>query len=94
MENDKEKKGQQRKVVPTVSNGFDDGTLIELVHDPRQRRTLLAQFNGGRWTLLRHVNIGSDLQLIPFSPENCLPRPQDARFVQTGVFNLWWRPER
>jgi hypothetical protein len=72
VENDKERNNQQRKVVPTVSNGFDDGTIIELVRDPRQHRTLLAQFNGGRWTLLRHVNVGVDLRLIPFSPENNL----------------------
>jgi Protein of unknown function (DUF3302) len=66
----------------TVSNGFDDGTIIELVHDPRQHRTLLAQFNGGRWTLLRHVNVGASLQLIPFSfgrrgnPRRKIPRPR------------------
>jgi hypothetical protein len=72
VENDKQKSDRDRRIIPTVSDAFEDGTIIELVHEPRQRQTLLAQFNGGRWTLLRHMNVGADLRLIPFSPENNL----------------------
>ena len=42
---------QKRKIIPTVSEVLEDGTIIELVYRPENRITFLVVFNAGRWTL-------------------------------------------
>lgn len=62
----------KRQTIPTASATLDDGTLIELVYQPARRKTLLAQFSAGRWTLQESVKAGADRVLVPFSPTNNL----------------------
>src|SRR5665213_645722 len=46
--------------------------MIELVYDAGRRRTFLAVFSSGRWTLQDSVTTKSGITLVPFSPENNL----------------------
>src|SRR5262249_21603771 len=48
------------------------GTLIELVYQADKRRTYIALFNAGRWTLLDHIDVAGGDRLAPFSPSNNL----------------------
>src|SRR5262249_16093596 len=67
----KEDKNQKR-VVPTVSDVLDDGTIIELIYRPERRRTYLGVFNVGRWRILDHFDVSGDIRLVPFSANNNL----------------------
>ncbi len=58
VENNPEQKKKQ--IVPTASAILDDGTLVEMVFQPKQRRTLFAIYSAGRWTLQDAIDIGSD----------------------------------
>lgn len=70
MEDKPEEKKKQ--FVPTASAVLDDGTLVELVYQPTQRRTFLALYSTGRWTLAERVDLSETTQLVPFSAENNL----------------------
>jgi hypothetical protein len=61
-----------RRTVPTASQVLDDGSIIELVYQPAARRTLIAQYNAGRWTLANHIDLDEKNRLVPFSPHNNL----------------------
>ncbi|WP_338695230.1 hypothetical protein V5279_03815 [Bradyrhizobium sp. 26S5] len=63
---------QKRKIIPTVSEVLEDGTIVELVYRPEIRNTSLAIFNAGRWTLQSHVDVSERHRLVPFSPNNNL----------------------
>lgn len=63
---------QKRKIIPTVSEVLEDGTIIELVYRPEHRVTFLVIFNAGRWTLQSHVDVSERHRLVPFSPNNNL----------------------
>lgn len=65
-------KGREKHILPTASAILDDGTLVELVYQPREVRTALALYSAGRWTLQSHVDAGSGIRLVPFSPKNNL----------------------
>jgi hypothetical protein len=62
----------KRIITPTVSTILDDGTIVELVYEQRHHRTMLTQFNAGRWTSLPRLDVAPSMQLVPFSPENNL----------------------
>ncbi|WP_212479509.1 hypothetical protein, partial [Bradyrhizobium liaoningense] len=62
----------KKTIIPTASAVLEDGTLVEMVFQPKQRRTLFAIYSVGRWTLQDAVDIGSDARLVPFSPNNNL----------------------
>src|SRR6266567_3181260 len=70
MENDAEEK--KKRIVPTASTILEDGTIIEMVFRPEQRRTLFAIYSAGRWTLQDGFDLGEDAHLVPFSPGNNL----------------------
>ncbi|WLA39717.1 hypothetical protein QNJ95_43940 [Bradyrhizobium elkanii] len=63
---------QKRKIIPTVSEVLEDGTIIELIYRPEVRSTSLVLFNAGRWTLQSHVDVSERHRLVPFSPNNNL----------------------
>ncbi len=70
MDRDAEEKTKQ--TIPTTSAILDDGTMIELVYDQERRRTFLAVFDAGRWTLQGRVTTSGGTVLVPFSPDNNL----------------------
>jgi hypothetical protein len=61
-----------RTIVPAVSWSLPDGTLVELLYRPGERRTLFALCNAGRWTLQPHLDLDENARLVPFSPYNNL----------------------
>lgn len=63
---------EKKQVVPTASAILEDGTIVELAFHPTLRRTVLAVYSAGRWTLQDGIDVGSDMRLIPFSPNNNL----------------------
>ena len=71
MDNDQHSQSK-KPTIPTTSATLDDGTLVELVYQPARRKTLLALFTAGRWTLQESVKASEDRVLVPFSPNNNL----------------------
>ena len=63
---------EKQQHIPTASAIAGDGTLIELVYDPTLRRTALALFSAGRWTLQAKFEIDKSASLVPFSARNNL----------------------
>jgi hypothetical protein len=72
MEGGTSDKESQRSALSIVSETLTDGTIIELLYDERSHRTTLAKFNGGRWTIVPHLDAETKRRLIPFSSENNL----------------------
>src|SRR5258708_176334 len=60
------------KGIPTVSPVLEDGTIVDLVYHSEARRTLLALYSAGRWTLQPHIDSHTRGRLVPFSPGNNL----------------------
>lgn len=67
-----EQKGD--RTVATVSRRLDDGTLIELVYTPRERRTALAIHAGGKSAVLDSHLLGDGTVLVPIKATNNLVR--------------------
>lgn len=69
MENHKTDKNAR---IPTVSRVAGD-TLVELVYDPKERKTALAvsRFNG-LWNIEQEVKVSSGEVLVPYSASNNL----------------------
>jgi hypothetical protein len=65
---------RERRVIPTVSNVLEDGTIIELLYRSEEHRTHLALFSSGRWTVVDHIDLPQLGRLVPFSPDNNLIR--------------------
>jgi hypothetical protein len=73
MDNAEEKNTHgNRTIVPAVSWSLPDGTLVELLYRPEERRTLFALCSAGRWTLQSHIDLYDNARLVPFSPHNNL----------------------
>jgi hypothetical protein len=62
----------KKQTIPTASAVLEDGTIVEMMFQPTQRRTFFAIYNAGRWTLQDGIDLGSDARLVPFSPNNNL----------------------
>lgn len=59
--------------IPTISRVFDDGTLIELVHDPVSHQSALAVLGSDGATRIEHaVELLSGERLVPYSGQNNL----------------------
>ena len=61
MENNTDEKKKQ--IIPTASAILEDGSIVEMVFQPKLRRTFLAIYNAGRWTLQDAIELGSDARL-------------------------------
>jgi hypothetical protein len=59
-------------LVSTASAILEDGSIIELLHQPETRRTLFAVHNAGRWSLLDHFDLNDKVRLVPFRREPAL----------------------
>jgi hypothetical protein len=62
----------KKTIIPTASAILEDDSIVEMVFQPKQRRTLFAIYSAGRWTLQDAIDLGSDARLVPFSPGNNL----------------------
>jgi hypothetical protein len=66
-----EKAKNKSNITPTVSGVLQDGTLIEMVYRPEERRTLLCIAKEGQ--VRYETNLMDDgKRLVPYSPENNL----------------------
>jgi len=70
MQNNKKQPGQ----VPTVSRILSDGRLVELVYEPKERRTSLAISNDGVVTYANTLALPTGETLVPIRAENNLLR--------------------
>lgn len=59
--------------IPTASAVFDDGTLVEMVYRPLDKRSAFVQWTGGTWTEEKHV-LRDGERFVPYSPHNNLLR--------------------
>jgi hypothetical protein len=53
---------------------LEDGTIVELVYDPKQERTSFAVWKDGSWQETTSVSIVPMERLVPYSPRNNLIR--------------------
>jgi hypothetical protein len=59
--------------MPTVSRVVGDA-IVELVYDPAKRKTALAVFRNGRWSLTQEFRTSEGERLVPYGPDNNLIR--------------------
>src|ERR1700738_2880687 len=62
----------KKQIIPTASAVLEDGTIVEMMFRPKERRTFFAIYSAGRWTLQDGIDLGHDARLVPFSPNNNL----------------------
>src|SRR5215510_4905941 len=63
---------KQQRPVPTVSAVFDDGSILEMVYRPQEKRTAFVLWKDGDWKFESDFNINPFRRLIPYSPNNNL----------------------
>ncbi|MBX3024691.1 hypothetical protein KF840_07260 [bacterium] len=57
--------------IPCVSTTFDDGSLVEMVYRPEERRTAFVVWRDDGWTEVPYVE-RDGARLVPYSPRNNL----------------------
>jgi hypothetical protein len=68
------------RIEPTVSAVLANGSLVEMVYDPKQHKTGLAVWNGSGWTFEDFLNVKTNEKLVPYSPRNNLIKNQIILF--------------
>jgi hypothetical protein len=88
MSNQPEKQPQagsrREPSIPTACNVLEDGTLVELVYDPKARRTSLAVWRNEACELVPSIELPSGERLVPFSPGNSLIK-NDVVLLPSGT---------
>src|SRR5438876_10263857 len=64
-------KKTERPIV-TVSNVFDDGSILEMVHQIETKQTGFAIWKDEAWTIERTFTLAPHHRLVPYSPQNNL----------------------
>jgi len=73
MDREQQSKSQESRIaVPTVSQCFPDGTLVELLYRPGEQTTAFAVWRDGKWSIEQEVETIRGERLVPFSPRNNL----------------------
>jgi len=70
----------QPQKVPTVSTVFDDGTILETVYQPKEKRTSFVLWKDGKWSIEKNVPVGKRYSLVPYSPHNNLIKNEVVLF--------------
>ena len=63
---------KQQRSFPAVSAVFDDGSILEMVYRPTEKRTAFVLWKDGEWRLEPSVEIDAFRRLVPYSPNNNL----------------------
>jgi hypothetical protein len=63
---------QQQRSFPTVSAVFDDGSILEMVYRPTEKRTAFVLWKDGEWRLEPSIEVDAFRRLVPYSPNNNL----------------------
>jgi len=74
--------GQKQAKIPTASEVFDDGTLLEMVYDPDNKRTSFVVWKEGQWKIEREHVVGNQ-RLVPYSSNNNLIKNHVLLFPST-----------
>jgi hypothetical protein len=69
-----QKTKKQQGHIPTVSRVLDDGRLVELVYESKERRTMLAISVDGDITYVSSLSLATGETLVPVRAENNLIR--------------------
>ena len=69
---EKKEETKRRSDVPTFSRVLENGTLVEMIYDPEERRTSFAVAKDGEWRFEDTVSIDERQRLVPYSPDNSL----------------------
>jgi len=63
---------KKERRIATVSAVLEDGTVVEMVLEPKTRRTSFVLEKGGTWHFGDSVPLDSSARLVPYSPRNNL----------------------
>jgi hypothetical protein len=72
----------KQRGIPTVSRALDDGTLVELLYDARERKTSLAVWQKDTWSVESSFALDPKTILAPYSLENNLIKHQVILFPE------------
>jgi hypothetical protein len=67
-----EAKPRRQHATPTASAIMEDGVLVELVYEPKARRTALAVWRNGTCETVPNIELPNGERLVPYSPGNNL----------------------
>ena len=70
---------------PAVSTVLQDGRIVELIYDPKAKRTNFAIWDGTQWRIEKAATAAGGIALAPYSPRNNL--------IENRVVLLPSRPE-
>ena len=85
QQNNEPRPDARQERVPTASTVLEDGSLVELVYDPKARRTSLGVWRNQACELVPSIEVPSGERLVPYSPGNNL--------IKNGVVLLPSGPE-
>ena len=63
---------KQQRPVPTVSAVFDDGSILEIVYQPTEKKTSFVFWKDGEWSIVNSFSLNPHQRLVPYSPNNNL----------------------
>jgi hypothetical protein len=71
-ENQTQASAPRQRAIPTAAAVLDDGALVELLYDPKLRRTIMAVWRDQACELVPSIDLGTGARLVPYSPGNNL----------------------
>src|SRR5438876_8021806 len=66
--------GNTERRIVTVSTVSDDGSMLEMLYEPKEKRTGFAVWNDGKCTIEPSVRLNPTHRLVPYSSQNNLLR--------------------
>ncbi|MBI1894648.1 MAG: hypothetical protein HYS14_11105 [Candidatus Rokubacteria bacterium] len=71
---------KKQRRIPSVSAVFDDGTILEIVYRPEEKRTAFVVWKDGEWRIEESYTPSPFERLVPYSPRNNLIRNEVVLF--------------
>ena len=84
QDNRPEPGAQRERFIPTTSTVLDDGALVELVYDPKARRTSLAVWRKDACELVPSIELPSGTRLVPYLARK-QPYQKRCRLLPSGT---------
>lgn len=70
----------KQRSIPTVSAAFEDGSLLEMVHQPSEKRSGFVLWRNADWRIEPSFSRDARTRLVPYSPNNNLLRNEVVLF--------------
>src|SRR5450759_4306582 len=64
----------KQRSIPTVSATFDDGSILEMVHRPDEKRSAFVIWRNSEWRIEPNFSRDARTRLVAYSPNNNLIR--------------------